>query len=83
MCMIMGRIKEEQLELSALELEKTLRLTLFTHSHLQIVTNQHHFIFVKMYDHKIMDEFHYGSNLVTMRYQISLMKCLMVLSALE
>ena len=41
MSLIMDLIRPELLELSALELENFLYLTLFTLQHLQILTNQH------------------------------------------
>ena len=61
MSYIMGLIRPEHLELFALELKEFLYFTLFTCYHLQISTNRTK-LGQNMYDHKISDEFNYGSN---------------------
>ena len=62
MRLILDLIGPEQPELFALELKKMLYLTLFTLQRQQFFTNQHLTWPKNIYNHKILDEFDYGSN---------------------
>ena len=62
MSSILGLVVPELTELFALELKKLLYFTLFTLSHLQISTNQHQTMSKYIYDHKISDDFDFGSS---------------------
>ena len=63
----MGLIGLEQPELFALELKKLLYLTLLTLEHLQISTNRHQICKI-IHDHKISDQFDYGSNQIRLEF---------------
>ena len=62
MSLIMDVIRPELSELTALELENLPYLTLFTLSHLQVLTNQYQTRPQYIYGHKVSDEFDYGTN---------------------
>ena len=57
---IMGQIRPDRSELSILELEKLLYLTLFILKHLQIYKPISTKLGQNLYDHKVLDEFDYG-----------------------